>query len=210
MLRNYKIGLIVSLKGNVLIVLILLLIPLTCWAFGPAIHGMMSMGSGGGSCTTEVSADSESDGGTNYNVGGTRLKLAGSWTTSEAYDLCKIEVDIAKVGTPPDPISVKIYDATGAGGAPGNLLGTANETLSAGDVTTSHVFYTFTFTPSISLANGTEYFVSLETTTEDGSHKYGTYLDTATATGASFKWTQAGGAWAGEDATSAIYRKPYK
>ena len=65
-------GMVQPLKGKILAILILVLIPLTCWAFSPAFHGMMGMGSGNPELHTTAAATTDPNG---NEVNGT-----GNWT----------------------------------------------------------------------------------------------------------------------------------
>lgn len=159
-------------------------------------------------CTTEVSADSDTSGTDGVWVVGhsTRYRLAGSWTTSEAYCLCKITVGVKKTGSPSGTLSLKIYDTDGSN-YPGTALGTGTETLTKDDLTTSFADKTFTFSSCVNLSTTTQYWVSLESDTLNDVSNYFHLQYNASGTGVLVGYTTS---WSNLDGTARVYMRPYK
>lgn len=111
---------------------------------------------GGGSCTTSVDTGAAHD--TDKWFGHTSIThRAHSFTTSKQYDICKIDIDLLKVGAPGGTISLYVCDDDGAGKPnEASIIVTSGTTYTAADLTTSYQVKTFTFVPT-TLSNATRY-----------------------------------------------------
>lgn len=155
---------------------------------------------GTGSCVTEVTGDSDTSGSAStYALGhATRIRLGGTWTASESYTSCEIDVRVKKVGSPTGAITVKVY--TTSEGTPKTAIATASNTISAASVSTN--FQTFTMSIAGEFTNGTVYFLSLETTTNDAENYY---LPAFNETGTGLEKGYYVSSWVTEDSSSRIY-----
>lgn len=125
--------------------------------------------SGGSACATVVDSSS---GGTSIGKFGdaTFYARAGSWTTSDAYSICKIKLEIAKTGSPTGTVTCKIH--SNDSNKPGTVLGTSSVTYEYSEISTSYAYLEFTFSPAISLDTATRYHVSVTSDTLNDADNY--------------------------------------
>lgn len=157
------------MRKKLFLLLLLLLIPALVYAWGLVIT------IGGGTtiiaCTEEESYPTD-DGSAAINSDDRRW-YSGSWTTSKAYTVTKIDLTMERDGAPGCTIVLTIYDNNGGDGKPASALATSSNTITCDDITTSTGGETISFLfAGYSLSNATRYHAVLVTSggTVDGSN----------------------------------------
>jgi len=157
------------------------------------------------SCTT--TADSNTTGSTNRAfANGATYRRAGRFAPSSSYDLCKIDLRLRKVLAPTSGnISCKIY--SDSSNLPSSVLGTASNTVAVSSLTTSNAWYTFTFSPAVSLTGSTNYWVSVETDALNDSSNYARWVEYNAGTQRTAYYNAS---WASQDTTATLYFRAYR
>lgn len=149
------------------LILLLLLVPATCFGWGanaPDKQGVIR-GSGG---ATSILKDSNSGAvSSNYKVGRytTTLYVGGNFTTTSAYTLSSLKVSMVRVGTATGTLVAHIY-ATSAGAPTGSALATSGAVDRSSIGTSSGLIEFSGF--SLALSNATEYCIILQSSAVNG------------------------------------------
>ena len=186
-----------------LLIGLLLLFSTNASALSPAILGGVS--GGVSACTVKESMETTD---TYIAIFGTAAKTYGAavWTTGGAgYDLCRIDVNFTKFGSPTGNINAYVYGNTGTEPDEGNIIATSTTTLSMGSMTNGWQRFDFNDT---ALSAATNYWIVLKTDTVGDGSNYIRWLADSTSTpgevdhsedGATWTW------WASYDATHKVY-----
>jgi len=134
-----------------------------------------SYSDGDATCTTEAQSCTTSNNVADNGMG-TYLWKASKFAASGDMTVCKIEVNLKKVGTPTHNITVHIYGSTGTEPNEADIID-SSDTVSASTLTTSYAYITFTGL-SAELTSGTEYWLVIQNAAGDGSNYVAGQVDT--------------------------------
>jgi hypothetical protein len=135
------------------------------------VAGVLKPASGGGGYTQIQTQGNDTDN-NGLSTSGVNRILYSSFVTATGDAITKIRVRLLKVGSPTFNIQCKLYTDSGGSGPTSTQLGvTSTETLGSATLTTSYADYEFTFSPGLSVANGTKYWVAMVASADgDGSN----------------------------------------
>lgn len=148
--------------------------------------------------------DNDTTGGDTLGFGnGTSSGYGGGFTTTSAFTLKRVALDLKKVSAPTGTISCKIY--SDSGGSPNALLATSTTTIDATTLTTSFgVWYNFVF--NLALSNATKYWIQVSTTGSDGANYLQWNVQTGGGTGLYAAWN---GSWGAPSGGGQVAYKTY-
>jgi hypothetical protein len=160
-------------------------------------RSFVAVGASGSLCTTVQ--DTVGSSAANANVGDVTgmTFFAGAVTPASSYDLCKVEVFCAKVGSPTMNLTAYIWASSGS--TPGALLATG-QTRNASTAPASVDWFAFDL--SYSLTASTKYYIGLGCSAVDAAN-YINWRRGATSTGET-DTSSDGSSW-----LSASTRQPY-
>ena len=100
-----------------------------------------------------------------FGVNAVDYRLGQGFVPSLA-SVTKVVLNLAKVGNPSDGVKVRIYDSTGAGGFPGNLISGDSSIVPASTIPADPTYQqaTFTFSPPVALTPSNTYWIVFERT----------------------------------------------
>jgi len=152
------------------------------------------------SCTT-ANNDTDNNMGTNY-------WKASKFAASKNMTVCKIEVNLKKVGSPTHNITVHIYGSTGTEPDEANVID-SSDTVAASTLSTSYGYISFTGL-SAGLTSGTEYWLVIQNAGGDGSN----YVAGETDTGCDYEegtlYSSNGTTWGNSDSDRGFKYRLYE
>jgi hypothetical protein len=151
------------------------------WCFAPLaslkaipIHvflgGSAPTGGGGGGPVSVLKDSNTAAAGSNTQLGSTSgtENLGNRFTAASTYSLTRVDLYLAKVGSPTNNLTCEIWSDGGT--FPGVRLGTASGNISASTLTTSEAVYSFY--PTASINSGTNYYIVLRANTTFDNANY--------------------------------------
>lgn len=143
---------------------------------------------------------------TDQNVGTVAVEqiAQGIRITGGDINLAQVSIYVRKVGAPTDDLTVAIW--TNPDGVTPTALVQDGSTIAAADIATSYAWETSTFSPEVTLTNGTQYFIVVSRSgAMDDTNYYQVGIDAAAGYGAgNFVWYD-GANWATQ-ASDMVFR----
>lgn len=175
--------------------------PAQAW-MSPAICG------GGVEAAAECSTSiyNNTTGTSTLKIGSDIVYSVGLHFTNTANDcVCKVVIPLKQYNNPTGTLSVHLYSFSGTE-RPDALLGTATETKTYSDLTTSYADYTFNFSPCVTLEDTQNYLVI----TSSALNANTVYFASEYNTTGSFRTESYSTLWGSVDTTSAPRMVIYK
>jgi len=161
------------MKKTLLLIVVFVLLASPVWAGRAADRLLMVWPASGTACSTLQQSNTNAE--NNKALGDVAVNLywAGKFTAT-AYNVCKVEFYLKKVGNPNFNVNAYIYGHTG--GTPGepdetNVIATSTTTLVGDSLTTSYAWTPFE-NPDAALSNGVTYWLVLKASGYHNSSNY--------------------------------------
>jgi hypothetical protein len=141
---------------------------IVCTTFLLKSQGVFFAKASGGVSYVEKDSNTIAQNGS-YEVAGsltTTRYVASKFLTTSAYNLNKVDVYLAKVGSPTNDIICEIWTVDGSN-LPGALVGSSSAAVNAATFAASEGVVSFF--PTATLANATEYFIVLRSATNSAT-----------------------------------------